>query len=161
MAPPAPPASETEPRRRRGALLSLLVTVLALGAGAWFVLRTRATALPAYVSESKPGPGTTARPAPPGPSADPLPSADQVPSADPVPSDAPGVDASPAAEELMRVSGIGRRSADALVVAGVGSLEELATCDDARLVAALEAAGVRRSPTLSSWAPQARRLAAG
>lgn len=56
------------------------------------------------------------------------------------------------------MSGIGHRSAEALVAAGIDSLDRLAATDDAGLVAALEVAGLGRSTTLSSWASQARRL---
>ncbi len=64
-------------------------------------------------------------------------------------------------DELVRVSGLGRRSAEALVVAGIASLADLAGADDATIGGALDAAGVRRSATLSTWANQARHLLGG
>jgi|GEM_PF-5270520 len=127
----------------------MLLTVMAVGVGAWFALRRRAPALPAFVEET--------RPATPVPSASGPTTVTPVPEADPVSPTAPD-GAGQAAEELRRVSGIGRRSAEALVVSGVDSLDRLAGTDDASLVAALDAAGLQRSATLSSWASQARRL---
>jgi predicted flap endonuclease-1-like 5' DNA nuclease len=60
--------------------------------------------------------------------------------------------------QLVRVSGLGRRSAEALVVAGIASLEALAASDPAALAAALDAAGVKRSATLATWPQQAAKL---
>lgn len=160
-------AAEPAPRRRRARLLSLLVTVLvtatAVVTGAWFALRRRDPALPTYPAEAGPGPGTTARPTPAAPPAVPPepvePEVPEVPVTEPV---VPGsTAASTGSQDLQRVSGVGRRSAEALVAAGIDTLDRLAGSDDATLVAALEAAGLRRSPTLSSWASQARRLTQG
>ena len=72
------------------------------------------------------------------------------PDAQPVPAAGP--------EQLVRVSGLGRRSAEALVQAGITSLEALAVSDGAALGEALDAAGVKRSATLATWPQQARRL---
>lgn len=63
--------------------------------------------------------------------------------------------------QLVRVSGLGRRSAEALVVAGIASLEDLAAADPTALAAALDAAGVKRSATVTSWPQQAARLLDG
>ena len=61
-------------------------------------------------------------------------------------------------EALVRVSGLGRRSAEALVVAGIVSLRALAASEVPALGEALDAAGVKRSATLATWPQQARRL---
>ncbi|WP_380168057.1 hypothetical protein [Jannaschia sp. R86511] len=184
MAPSTPQAPEPAPGRRRGALASLLAAVLVVGVGLWFTLRRRDPALPAFVDEARPstGTGTTSRPVPAQSPDAAVPEAAEASAGTPVPAAAPSV--APAAaepepslaapeptavpeppdasvrtgEDLLRVQGIGRRSADALVAAGIDSLAVLATSDDAAVLAALEAAGLRRSPTLSSWAAQARRL---
>ncbi|MGJ7441595.1 hypothetical protein [Aquipuribacter sp. MA13-6] len=178
--------AEPAPARRRVRLLPVLMAVLAVLTGAWFALRRRAPALPAFPAEARPGPGTTARPPTPAPAsgrvdvaaappvepapvepapvepapvepvpAEPVPAGSPTAVAEPV---QPSAAASAASEELQRVSGIGRRSAEALVAAGIDGLDRLAATDDATLVVALEAAGLRRSPTLSAWASQARRL---
>lgn len=172
--------SATAPGRRRGRVLSLIVTALAVGVGAWFALRRRAPALPTSAQEAAPAGGVrpgTATDAAPDTASDTASdtSASDASGSDPAAADAsatdavahtadadtPGAEASEtdrASEELQRVSGIGRRSADALVAAGIDSLDRLADSDDATLVAALEAADVPRAVTLSSWASQARRL---
>lgn len=66
-----------------------------------------------------------------------------------------------AVAELSRVSGLGRRSAEALVAGGVRTLADLAARTDDELAAVLDAAGVRRSTTLATWPSQARRLLGG
>lgn len=179
--------SATAPGRRRGRVLSLIVTALAVGVGAWFALRRRAPALPTSAQEAAPAggvrPGTATDGASDTSASDTSgsdtsgsdTSASDASGSDPAAADAsatdavahtadadtPGAEASEtdrASEELQRVSGVGRRSADALVAAGIDSLDRLADSDDATLVAALEAADVPRAVTLSSWASQARRL---
>lgn len=80
------------------------------------------------------------------------------------PTDASGPTDTPdaaAVAELSRVSGLGRRSAEALVAGGVRTLADLAARTDDELAAVLDAAGVRRSTTLATWPSQARRLVAG
>lgn len=146
-----------------------LVLVLAVLAGVVFLLRGRRPALPAPT----PTPSVSQAPAP-APATAPVPAATTdaavtpgapAPSPSPEPNPEPHPDPAPPArpdgaglDELVRVSGLGRRSAEALVVAGIASLADLAEADDATLGAALDAAGVRRSATISSWPNQARRL---
>lgn len=64
-------------------------------------------------------------------------------------------------QALLAVSGIGQRSAAALAAAGIGDLVTLAASDPTTLADALATAGLRRSPTLSAWPAQARRLLEG
>lgn len=130
----------------------------------------RAAPTPVQPATQAPDPTPTPEPEPsavPAPAPDPAPlevaSPQATPTPQPVPQPTPappGGGARPgrAVAELTRVSGLGRRSAEALVVAGITSLDDLADADDARLGAAMDAAGVRRSATMSTWASQARRL---
>jgi predicted flap endonuclease-1-like 5' DNA nuclease len=64
-------------------------------------------------------------------------------------------------DDLERIEGIGPRMAGALRAAGVRTFEELAGCDQGRLRAAIEAAGLSFAPSLVTWARQARLLADG
>jgi predicted flap endonuclease-1-like 5' DNA nuclease len=65
------------------------------------------------------------------------------------------------ADNLERIEGIGPRMAAALHQAGISTYRELAGCDERRLRAAIEAAGLRFAPSLTTWARQARLLADG
>lgn len=147
--------------RRRSLLWSMTSVLFCLGVGAWFVLRRRSPALPAFVQEAGPGPEATTAPSPqvtaPETPAEPAAEPPAEPAAEPVPVG----DADAQAEELARVSGLGRRSAEALVAAGIRSLAELAAADDEALGAALDAAGLPHATTMSSWPGQARRLQDG
>jgi predicted flap endonuclease-1-like 5' DNA nuclease len=109
---------------------------------------------------------------------------DSVPAVDPEPAgDAP--EATPAAEadeaqepevqesevaepevaerddELERVEGIGPKMAGALRQAGIRSYAQLAAADETALRAALESAGLKFAPSLTTWSRQARLLADG
>lgn len=116
--------------------------LVCLAVGAWTALQRRGTTAPAPPDvPHAPTVPAPAAPAVPGPTAD--------------------GDTDPRVEELARVSGLGRRSAEALVAAGVTSLGELADSDDTALAAALDAAGLPHATTMSSWPGQAGRLEAG
>lgn len=62
-------------------------------------------------------------------------------------------------DELMRVDGIGPKSRDALLAAGIGRLDQLAATDLATIRSALAAAGVRPVRSVDSWPAQAAALA--
>lgn len=184
----APEPDETAARgpRTTARVLSALLSAAAVGIGAWFALRRRRPALPAFADEARPAsplrpaPRTTAAPPtspPPAPArqpeATPEPSATPEPEATPEPGSSddaappPGpaapdpVATGPRGEALLAVSGIGRRTAAALAAAGITDLRALADTDTDTLAAALEAVGLRRSPTLATWPAQARRLLEG
>lgn len=179
------------PPRRRARIASAVVALVCVVAGAWFALRRRRPAMPAWVEQGEPGPPRPAQPSPtvepspaprprPEPPASPSsagvtasePTLDQTPEPERTPEPAPPAASAggvlpptraerqpgPGVTELTRVSGLGRRSAEALVVAGITSLADLAASDDERLGTAMDDAGVRRSTTMSTWPGQARRL---
>ena len=73
-----------------------------------------------------------------------------VPAAAPVPDD-----------DLQRIEGIGPRMSGALVAAGIRTYTQLAAADEVAIRAAIEAAGLRFAPSLTTWARQARLLADG
>ena len=158
--------------------LALLLSVLI---GAAFALRRRRPALPASTEPPRPTPATGRHAAPAaGSEAPPSTEAPATPQSEPpvppVPTEpteptGPSAPAGPSGtgeidggadgaglEELVRVSGLGRRSAEALAVAGIVSLRALAASEVPALGEALDAAGVKRSATLATWPQQARRL---
>ncbi|WP_336923907.1 hypothetical protein [Aquipuribacter sp. SD81] len=61
-------------------------------------------------------------------------------------------------DDLTRVQGVGTRSAEALAAAGIGDLRALSEASAAQVGDALDAAGLRRSPTFATWPGQARDL---
>jgi len=136
--------------------------LVCLAVGAWTALQRRGTTAPAPPDV----PHAPTVPAPAAPAAAPA-----SPAAAPASPEAPAGPAAPGptadggtdarVEELARVSGLGRRSAEALVVAGITSLGELADSDDTALAGALDAAGLPHATTMSSWPGQARRLGSG
>ena len=144
--------------RRRARWLGWIVVTLSVVVGAAFAMRRRRPALPAFVPQAPPpsAAGRHAAPVPVAPRLDPGPRTPAVvePVAQPVAQPVAGA----GREQLIRVSGLGRRSAEALVLAGIASLEALAASDAPALRAALDAAGVKRSATLATWPQQAQRL---
>lgn len=164
--------------RRRVSWLGWLALTLSVLIGAAFALRRRRPALPASPASTEPprptsAPGRHAAPAagseaPPSTEAPATPQS--VPTEPPVlagptapagPSETGEIDGGAdgaGLEALVRVSGLGRRSAEALVVAGIVSLRALAASEVPALGEALDAAGVKRSATLATWPQQARRL---
>lgn len=64
-------------------------------------------------------------------------------------------------DELERIEGIGPRIATALRKAGIHTYRQLATTDTPTLQAALAASGLRFTPSLPTWSPQAALLADG
>lgn len=140
---------------RRGAWLLWLVpvlSVLSVLTGAVVAARRVRPALPSAAgSQARPQPQSRPRPQP-----EPLKPVE--PEREPVVGPA---DHGTGIDQLLRVSGLGRRSAQALVVVGISSLADLADSDVPALGAALDAAGVTRSATLATWPSQAQRLLQG
>lgn len=64
-------------------------------------------------------------------------------------------------DDLTVVEGIGPKMASALKAAGITTYRQLAEADEARLMAALEAAGLRFAPSLPTWPEQAAYAARG
>lgn len=64
-------------------------------------------------------------------------------------------------DDLTVISGIGTKMASALRNAGITSFTKLAMASDDEIRAAIEAAGMRFAPTLSTWREQATFLARG
>jgi predicted flap endonuclease-1-like 5' DNA nuclease len=64
-------------------------------------------------------------------------------------------------DDLERIDGVGPHTSAALRAAGIRTFRALAACDDNRLRAAIDHAGMRSTPRLGTWATQARRLADG
>lgn len=172
------PVDAAAPRRRsRGLLVTVLGLVLLAVAVVLFRRRPRQTG-PARPAAAAPHLPTPVRPSPDPstplaavqptdvqsdlPPSDVLTAADVLPAraagaaeADLPPTPAPSVQPGRA---LLAVSGIGQRSAAALAAAGIGDLVTLAASDPSTLAHALATAGLRRSPTLTAWPAQARRL---
>lgn len=171
--------------RRQAPWLGWVVLTMSVLVGAAFALRRRQPALPALPAavEQRRPPSAAGRrgapvPAPPRlehgpgrgavfePAVEPVFEPVFEPTVEPVSEPVSEPDVPPVArpvmgvgrEQLVRVSGLGRRSAEALVLAGIASLEALAASDGQALGDALDAAGVQRSATLATWPRQARRL---
>jgi predicted flap endonuclease-1-like 5' DNA nuclease len=64
-------------------------------------------------------------------------------------------------DNLERIDGIGPQISAALRAAGIHTFRKLADSDGARLRGAIESAGMRFAPRLTTWARQARLLADG
>jgi hypothetical protein len=71
------------------------------------------------------------------------------------------VDSSIVDDDLERIEGIGPKMAAALRAAGIHTYAELADADVTTLEQAIEDAGLRFAPSLSTWSRQARLLADG
>jgi predicted flap endonuclease-1-like 5' DNA nuclease len=65
------------------------------------------------------------------------------------------------ADNLQRVEGIGPKTANVLVASGIRTYKQLADCDQATLGATLRGAGLRFTPSMSTWSTQAELLANG
>ncbi len=65
------------------------------------------------------------------------------------------------ADDLTRIEGIGRKMSNALTAAGIYTFQQLAQTDGATLQAAIEAAGMRFAPSMSTWGEQAAYAARG
>ncbi|MFN3266886.1 MAG: helix-hairpin-helix domain-containing protein [Deinococcales bacterium] len=78
----------------------------------------------------------------------------------PVP-EAPKAKKAASSDDLKRIEGIGPKINDALLAAGITTFAELADSSEEALKAALESAGLRFAPSLSTWAEQAGYLARG
>lgn len=59
------------------------------------------------------------------------------------------------ADDLTRIEGIGPKMSAALIAAGIDTFAKLAAADEVTLRGAIEAAGMKFSPTLVSWSQQA------
>jgi len=64
-------------------------------------------------------------------------------------------------DDLTVIEGIGPKMSAALVAAGIDTYVKLAASDEAALLKAIEAAGMRLAPALPSWPEQAALAAAG
>lgn len=64
-------------------------------------------------------------------------------------------------DDLTVVEGIGPKMASALKAAGITTYSQLAEADEARLMAAIQAAGLRFAPSLPTWPEQAAYAARG
>jgi predicted flap endonuclease-1-like 5' DNA nuclease len=64
-------------------------------------------------------------------------------------------------DDLERIKGIGPKIAAALQAAGISTYAQLAKTKESTLRAALAKAGIRRAPSLGTWAKQASYLAKG
>lgn len=65
------------------------------------------------------------------------------------------------ADDLTTIEGIGPKMNKALQAAGITTFRQLANTDESALRAAIEAAGMRLSPSLTTWAEQAALAAKG
>lgn len=63
--------------------------------------------------------------------------------------------ASASADDLTKIEGIGRKMSQALIAAGIDTYAKLAAADEDLLRKAIEDAGMRLAPSLSTWAEQA------
>lgn len=64
-------------------------------------------------------------------------------------------------DDLTKIEGIGPKMQSALQAAGIDTYEKLAKASDDQLKAAVESAGMRLAPSLSTWADQAAYAARG
>lgn len=64
-------------------------------------------------------------------------------------------------DDLTVIEGIGPKMSAALQAAGIATFERLATATEAEIAAAIEAAGMRFAPSLTTWAEQAGYAARG
>ncbi|MCU0511908.1 MAG: hypothetical protein MUE40_04980 [Anaerolineae bacterium] len=79
----------------------------------------------------------------------------------PVAPEKPAPKAVAAGDDLTVIEGIGPKMAAALNAAGLNTYDKVASSTEDALRGAIEAAGMRLSPTLSTWPAQARLAAAG
>ncbi len=81
--------------------------------------------------------------------------------AEPLPFAEATVSAASGSDDLTKINGIGRKSADALKAAGIDSFQKLASANDESLRAAITSAGVRLVGDVDTWAQQAAFAARG
>ncbi|MFN8447053.1 MAG: helix-hairpin-helix domain-containing protein [Anaerolineae bacterium] len=81
--------------------------------------------------------------------------------AEPLPFAEATVSAASGSDDLTKINGIGRKSADALKAAGIDSFQKLASANDESLRAAITSAGVRLVGDVDTWAKQAAYAARG
>jgi predicted flap endonuclease-1-like 5' DNA nuclease len=65
------------------------------------------------------------------------------------------------ADDLTVIEGIGKKMAGALTAAGIQTFARLAEATEAEIIAAIEAAGMRFAPSLTTWPEQAAFAARG
>ncbi len=70
-------------------------------------------------------------------------------------------EAASAGDDLTVIEGIGPKMSQALKAAGIDTFAKLAEADEDALRAAINAAGLKLSPSLKTWASQAKYAAAG
>jgi predicted flap endonuclease-1-like 5' DNA nuclease len=85
----------------------------------------------------------------------------EAPEPAPAEEPAPEPEPQPEPDDLQRIEGIGPKMEGALRGAGIRTYRQLAETDVERLRAAIEAAGLRFAPSLTTWARQAKLLADG
>jgi len=143
----AEPVAETEPEAEEKA-----------EPAAEAVVEPAAAVEPATEPAIEPAAETTAEPEPVAETTpEPVAEAEPEPATEPV-----AVATLPAApDNLLRIEGIGPKAAGALNAAGITTYEQLAASDEAALRAAIAAAGMRATASLTSWPSKARALADG
>lgn len=82
------------------------------------------------------------------------------PEAEPAPAPAP-IAASDEPDDLTRVEGIGPKYSKTLIAAGIPTFVILAETSEERLVEIIRDAGMRKPPSVGSWAEQAKLAAEG
>lgn len=83
------------------------------------------------------------------------------PEPEPVVEEKPESVASNDPDDLTRIDGIGPKSADILVAAGVNTFAQVATMSEDEIVTLIKANGGRKSKSMNTWAEQAKLAAAG
>jgi predicted flap endonuclease-1-like 5' DNA nuclease len=91
---------------------------------------------------------------------------EQIPETEPEPKAEPVVEPEPVAaasdeeDDLTRVEGIGPKYRDALIEAGITTFAQIAAMTEEQLVDLIRDAGMRKPPSVGTWAEQAKLAAA-
>jgi predicted flap endonuclease-1-like 5' DNA nuclease len=101
-----------------------------------------------------PAPRAAAPTPPPAPTPRPEPDA-------PVPATDTAMAASAGSDDLTRIEGIGPKIASILLEAGIDSFAKLAAMSEEAVLATIKAGGLRITPSVNSWAEQAKLAADG
>lgn len=70
-----------------------------------------------------------------------------------------GINLSTHVDDLTKIEGIGPKMSEALIMAGIDTFAKLAVSSEDEIKMAIETAGMRFAPSLSSWAKQAEYAA--
>ncbi|MAU10544.1 MAG: hypothetical protein CL607_12025 [Anaerolineaceae bacterium] len=89
-----------------------------------------------------------------------VPEPEPEPAPTPAPAPAPAV-ASDEPDDLTKVEGIGPKYNDTLIAAGVSTFAAIAELSEEQLVKIIRDAGMRKPPSVGSWAQQAKLAAEG